>query len=38
MVFTVLLVEGGLAFGLAATLAAWSRRHFAPRHPDVAAD
>jgi hypothetical protein len=31
MVFTVLLVEGGLAFGIAAALAGWSRRHFAPR-------
>ncbi len=31
MVFTVLLVEGGLALGISAVLAAWSRRHFAPR-------
>lgn len=38
MVFTVLLVEGGLAIGLAATLAAWSRRHFAPRPTDATAE
>lgn len=31
MVFTVLLVEGGLALIISAGLAAWSRRHFAPR-------
>lgn len=31
MVFTALLVEGGVALGVAAVLAAWSRRHFAPR-------
>lgn len=31
MVFTALLVEGGLAFGIAAVLATWSQRHFAPR-------
>lgn len=38
MVFTVLLVEGGLAFGIAAALAAWSRRHFAPRPADLPAE
>ena len=31
MVFTALLVEGGLAVGVASALVAWSRRRFAPR-------
>jgi hypothetical protein len=36
MVFTALLIEAGAAFVVAAGLATWSRRRFAPR-PDAAA-
>ncbi|WP_281355608.1 hypothetical protein [Amycolatopsis acididurans] len=36
MVFTTLLMEGGLAVGIAAALVTWSRRRFTPRPEAVA--